>query len=316
MFSQFIITLMLVSDCFYLQDEVGTLRPKGTPAKDAITLSHGNLKVTFIDNNQWGVKHKAGYNGIAELYHTNQDSSIFVPFYAGFNLEHIFGGDSLIELFEPRKFPMNLYNLNEQEVLLYQAPTPLSSVESLTHFKIVEPHYIDIIFKCVFHSTEFFRHNYAGLFWASYIDKPKDKSIYFKGISPGISNDSWIKAYSTRHGSKSTHKGIGQGYDFFFAENFNATLASHFSEYHFSKPFYFGNFHNMVFAYLFKSDQIIRFSQSPTGGGETNPAWDFQYLIDSPEVGKIYSFKSRIVYKPFISAEDIEAEYEKWSIQQ
>jgi hypothetical protein len=68
----------------------------------------------------------------------------------------------------------------------------------------------------------------------------------------------------------------------------------------------------MVLAFFFDGDEVIRFSQSPTGGGELNPAWDFQYLIPSPETGKKYSFKVRIVYKPFISGNDILEEYSKW----
>lgn len=288
-----------------------SLKPHGTPVQDVVTIRNGDLNVTFIDNMKWG-QHRAGYNGIAEMRHSKLDSNIFVPFYAGFNLEHIFGGDSLVDLFEPRKHPMRLYQKNETEVLLYQEATPVSNVESLTEFKLVTPNYIDITFQCIFHSLDFFKHDYAGLFWASYIHKPEDRSIYFKGVNSENSTISSINAYSPKHGLRSTHRGMEDRKDFFFANNFNATLASHFSEYHYSKSFYFGKFHTMVLAYLFRSKEIIRFSQSPTGGGEFNPAWDFQYLIPSPEAEKIYSFKTRLIYKPFISAEEIEEEYERW----
>ncbi len=101
---------------------------------------------------------------------------------------------------------------------------------------------------------------------------------------------------------------------YFFASNFNVTLSNHFSDYKYSLPFYYGRFHNMVLAYLFDSSEseVIRFSQSPTGGGATNPAWDFQFIIPQPEQGKEYSFRARIVYKPFISREDILEEYQSW----
>ena len=68
----------------------------------------------------------------------------------------------------------------------------------------------------------------------------------------------------------------------------------------------------MVLAYLFDAEEIIRFSQSPTGGGEFNPAWDFQYIIPSPQVGKKYSFNARMIFKPFISNDDITNEFKKW----
>ena len=143
------------------------------------TLSVEDLTAIFIDNSDFGDYHRKGYNGIAELRHTFQDSSLFVPFYAGFNLEHIFGGDSLVSLFEPRKNEMDLTRVGKDAVLLHQPKTPLSHTESWTTFKMVPPHYIDITFRCVFHSTDFFQHGYAGLFWASYIHKPQDKKIYF-----------------------------------------------------------------------------------------------------------------------------------------
>jgi hypothetical protein len=291
-----------------------SLKPNGLKQVQHMTLQSGDLKAIFIDNNELPPDHKAGYNGIAQLFHEAQRSGIFVPSYAGFNLEHIFGGDSLIEFFEPRKHRMTLYQKSATEVCLYQSPTPLSGVESLTTFKLVEPHYIDVTFQCLWQSNEFFKHDYAGFFWASYIDQPSDKKIYFKGINEEHSNQKvdWVATYSEVHGIKSTHKGMNDSHDFYFAENFNARLANHFSTYRYAAPFYYGQFDTMALAYFFDASEIIRFSQSPTGGGSSSPAWDFQYLIPSPQSKKVYSFRARLVYKPFKGNEDIEREYQKW----
>jgi hypothetical protein len=49
----------------------------------------------------------------------------------------------------------------------------------------------------------------------------------------------------------------------------------------------------MVPAYLFKPATGIRYSQSPTGGGALNPAWDFQLIVPDFEVGKGYSFQAK-----------------------
>ncbi|MBK8506258.1 MAG: hypothetical protein IPL46_31090 [Saprospiraceae bacterium] len=121
-----------------------------------------------------------------------------------------------------------------------------------------------------------------------------------------------IRAYSKEHGVESTHLSFSEDRDYYFAENFNARLANHFSDLKFDMPFFYGRFSDMVLAYLFDSDQVIRFSQSPTGGGPANPAWDFQWIIPDPVVGKVYSFKTRLIYKPFISYLDIEQEFENW----
>jgi hypothetical protein len=292
----------------------GSLEPEGYETQNILTVQNGDLKSVFVDNTEIRPAHRGGYNGIAQLLHAREDSALFVPAFAGFNLEHIFGGDSLRQLFEPRLHPMTLYRKTDDEVLLYQQPTPLSAVESLTSFKVVKPHYIDVTFECILHEPEFFTHGYAGLFWASYIHDPDDKKVYFKGRRETDPPDSsaWIAAWSAEHGVESTHKHVDDDRDFFFAENFNATLANHFSRFRYTEPFFFGRFKDMVLAFMFDSNEVIRFSQSPTGGGDGNPAWDFQYIIPSPQSGKKYSFKARMVYKPFISEKDVEQEYLNW----
>jgi len=295
-----------------ISDNILPFKPENLSPRKMVTLSSGNIRAVFVDNSAYGENHRAGYNGIAELRHKSQDSSVFVPFYAGFNLEHIFGGDSLQQLFEPRIHPMKLYQISENEVLLYQSPTPLSHVESQTVFKLVEPHYIDISFRFIIYEETFFRHGFAGLFWASYINNPSDKKIYFTGIDKNSDSVRWIDAYSKEHGLNSTHTSIHDKNDIYFAPNFNATLASHFSDYNFDQPFYYGRFHNMILAYMFDPAEGIRFSQSPTGGGEFNPAWDFQYLVPDFKTGQIYSFRVRMIYKKFEGSEDVLAEYQHW----
>lgn len=288
------------------------LRPQNIEPQTVVVFEKGDLKVTIVNNMSYGPDHRAGYNGITDLLHPAQDSMPFVPSFAGFNLEHIFGGDSLKQLFEPRSHPMVLSQSSEDEVSLYQAPTPLSGLESLTTFKLVEPHYIDITFRCIVYEIGFFKHGYAGLFWASYIDSPSNKNIYFYGCEKREPTKKWIEAFSQKHGVESTHMGMSDDNKFYFAPNFNARLASHFSNYRYALPFFFGRFHNMVLAYMFESPEVIRFSQSPTGGGKTNPAWDFQLIIPDLKKGKEYTFRARIIYKPFISAEDITSEYFSW----
>jgi hypothetical protein len=292
--------------------KVTSLEPSGLEQLKVITVNKGDLKAVFVDNTDMPPNHRAGYNGIAELYHAEQDSTVFVPSYAGFNLEHVFNGDSLVQFFEPRVNPMKLYKKSGNEVLLYQNTTPVSGAESLTEFRLVEPGYIDITFRCIFHDAKYFTHDYAGFFWASYINKPPEKSIYFRGVDDDQSDVRWISAFSDKHGTKSTHRAINDKFDFYFAPDFRASLANNYSDYRYALPFYFGRFHNMALGFFFHSTEVIRLTQSPTGGGSTNPAWDFQWLIPNPVKGKVYEFKARIVYKPFTGNGDMLEEYEKW----
>jgi hypothetical protein len=306
----YIAVLLAVTSCTAMKKI--SLEPAGYDQLKSVTIENGDLKAVFIDNTELPPNHRAGYNGIAELYHTDQDSSLFVPYYAGFNLEHIFSGDSLTEFFEPRVNPMTLYRKSETEVLLYQKSTRISGVESLTEFKLVPPCYIDITFRCVLHNKPYFKHSYAGFFWASYINMPPDRNIYFRGITENMPNETWISAFSENHGSKSTHRAVNDRYNFYFAPDFRIILARNFSNYHYSQPFYYGRFHNMALAFFFESSEVIRLTQSPSGGGKTNPAWDFQYLIPNPKTGREYNFKVRMVYKLFAGNQDILEEYRKW----
>lgn len=288
--------------------------PQFVSAQSTTVLEQGDLKAVFVDNNSYG-KHLKGYNGISELYHKNQDSTLFVPLFAGFNLEHIFDGDSLVSFFEPRREPMTLRRMSDKKVILHQPTTRISKVESWTTFEMVGPHYIDVEFKFIVHDPEMFDHGYVGFFWASYINKPKELGIYFKGRTREETGaGDWMYAFSKEHGKNGTHISDKDTYDFYQAPNFNIDLAREVSNYAFTAPYYYGRFHNMVFAYLFEEPKegIIRLSQSPSGAGEGMPAWDFQYILPDFEVGKPYSFKTRVLYKEWVSQRDIEQEYEKW----
>ena len=54
----------------------------------------------------------------------------------------------------------------------------------------------------------------------------------------------------------------------------------------------------MAYAQIFRSQDNIRLSQSPSGGGNGNPAWDFQYFIPDPKVGRRYQIVMRVLYTP------------------
>lgn len=291
------------------------LQPVGLKQIQSVTIKAGELKVVFVDNSALPPDHKKGYNGIAELYHDKQDSNVFVPAFSGINLEHIFNGESPISLFEPRKDLMYLYRKSETEVLLYQKPTTYSSVESLMEFRVIEPDYIDFTFHFVFHDESYFKHGFAGIFFASYMNQPPDKKIYFLGKKdgePGYYASKKIPGYSEKHGYKSTHRFMQDNRELYFSPDFTVTLANHFSDFRYTRSFFYGRFHNMALAFFFDPSDFIRFSQSPDGAGQGNPAWDFYYITPSPQKGKQYSIKGRILYRPYKKIKEIVREYEKW----
>ena len=62
----------------------------------------------------------------------------------------------------------------------------------------------------------------------------------------------------------------------------------------------------MVLVLMFRSKDQMRLTQSPSGGGDGNPAWDFQFLIPDCEVGKRYQMVMRAMYLPYESPQEID----------
>jgi len=62
----------------------------------------------------------------------------------------------------------------------------------------------------------------------------------------------------------------------------------------------------MALVFMFRPADQIRMSQSPSGGGSGNPAWDFQHLIPDYEVGRRYQMVMRAMYLPHESPEQVE----------
>ncbi|MGC9318840.1 MAG: hypothetical protein ACP5KN_12485, partial [Armatimonadota bacterium] len=90
------------------------------------------------------------------------------------------------------------------------------------------------------------------------------------------------------------------------------TLAYSYSDLAWMRPFFYGRRRNMVFALMFEDDHDVRFTHSPTGGGDGNPAWDFQWVLHEPEVDVEYLLRARAVYRPWVSEDDIWREYQSW----
>jgi hypothetical protein len=61
----------------------------------------------------------------------------------------------------------------------------------------------------------------------------------------------------------------------------------------------------MAFTQIFRAADGVRFTQSPSGGGNGNPAWDFQFLIPDYKVDQPYRFKMRAAYTPAAPPEEL-----------
>jgi len=279
--------------------------------------------VAVIGDNSPDEEHgqRAGYNGVWALRHRTGDRSLFVPGISGLNLEHIISGEGEEDrdvFFEPRRAPMGFRRLGETGAELHQPPTPTFFLESWTRIELREPHYLDMTFRC--RATQHvFPYGYIGLFWASYINGPLDKSMYFPGgwtDRPGT--DLWSQLCTPAHNRDSTVRGRNDDFRMTFMEGSPNALYKNFSPLVWDRPCFYGHFEDHVFLVMIDGEDTVRLTHSPSGGGvnrdrsTTNPAWDFQYIIPDYEINMEYELRVRTVFRERCPREEIEAELDAW----
>ncbi len=282
------------------------------PEKPYVVLKRAEIEAVVVDNRTVDDAvlpgHRAGYNGVASLKHARRQENLFVPAVSGLNFEHIHDGtvQERTILFEPRNAPMELRAIDPFTAELYQKPTPHYGLESCTRYRLLDDGAIEMTFECTARRAAF-QNGYVGLFWASYIHRPESLDIHFKGhAADGPEGAEWIRGITPAHGELSTHLTTGDNRIFPHDPKFPLTLVFNLSKHRYAQPWYYGVSHGMALAFVFRPRDQVRFSQSPSGGGERNPAWDFQCLIPNYQVGKRYQTVMRAMYLPYESPEQVE----------
>lgn len=271
------------------------------PQEHYFKLQSKDVTAIIVDNDAVDLPelpdHRAGYNGIASLKHRLNGENLFVSTYAGLNFEHIHDGtnENLVEKFEPRKSPMELRIIDDSTVELYQAPTGNFQLESCGRYHITEDGTIEYTFECIPRAATFSQ-DYIGLFWASYINAPEEKAIFFTGQPTDGGKEVLVKAVTPQHGVKAVH--VPSGSDWFpdIEETFMLSLVAHRSDYVYTKPWFDGYRGGLRFRQSFESQDNIFFVQSPSGGGNGNPAWDFEWFIPDYQVDQAYGFTMQATY--------------------
>jgi hypothetical protein len=255
--------------------------------------------------------HRPGYNGVFALSTATRPANPFVPAYADPFVPAYADPAAPRVFFEPRHAPMALRQLSPTAVELTQGPTPVFGVASTTRFELKEPYYLDIAYRATPTHTHF-TNNFLGIFWASYMNAPEDKSIYFRGPQ-----SRWQQLATQLHGRDATVLAADAPAPPPAADD-PASLFRNLSPLRYAEPFFYGRIGDMVLIYIFRPNPHLRFAQSPSGGGatpagdDTNPAWDFQLLIPNPEAHRTYPLDLRVVYKPWAGRADVLAEVKKY----
>ncbi|MCK9413752.1 MAG: hypothetical protein M0Q53_15740 [Prolixibacteraceae bacterium] len=192
-----------------------------------------------------------------------------------------------------------------------------SAPSSRAIYEIKAPYYVD--HTLIFTDTRDHRrtnYKWREVSWCNYMNCPEESSLHF------LSNGKWITYISPKHGVGSS---IAPSYlsddKLEIWPDKSEKRPFHWDRAHvrFDEPFYYGRLGNMVLIFIFDKPQWLRFFCSPTGGnaslipGKDCPAWDFLWAIpDSDyEPNKEYSLRVRIVYKSYVSDDDVLVEVRK-----
>lgn len=277
------------------------------PDKPYVVLRRGAIEAVIVDNRAVDDDvlpgHRASYHGVGSLKHAKQQRNLFVPAYAGLNFEHIHDGTVQKReiLFEPRNAPIQLRVIDPHTAELYQPPTPHWGLESCLRYQLIEDEVLELTFECI-PRRDTYKNGYIGLFWASYIDQPESRDIHFlvpggdSAGAPARSPGKWVRSMSPEHGVLATHRAVNDDRQLAHAPDFPLTLVFNFSKYRYAEPWYLGVCRGMACVQMFHPQDNVRLSQSPSGGGNGNPAWDFQWFIPDYKIGQRYQLIMRVLY--------------------
>ncbi|HEY0552595.1 MAG TPA: hypothetical protein VGF13_23550 [Verrucomicrobiae bacterium] len=291
------------------------------PAANHIArVERDKLRIVIVDNEAFAPDHRAGYSGVAELVRSSDGRNVFVPPFAGLNFEHIFSGDAESfgwNVFEPRRAPMRLAQPSPTRVELRQEGTEHWPLRSRLTYSM-ESEAIDFTYCGTPLADAWKKHGYIGLFFASYINKPEDMSLQFIGRSRPDRGDAkarWIKYVPSKHGVAANHRSAQSTWEPPLDDGFNIDLVKGASDFEFLYPFYVGRVGERMFVMMFERSAggEVRFAQSPSGGGNGIPAWDFFWLQRDYAVGREFCFRTRAVYRRFTNLDDVITLYEQWS---
>ena len=206
--------------------------------------------------------------------------------------------------------PSRLTRLTDNSVRLETFVPEPHRVDVTTTFTLASPHYIDWETTIVAHSNGF-DGDWLGLFWASYIHAPENKTTYLRGRRNKDAPVEWIASLEE---SPPDPRVFASETDLLLPTepNPNGRLFHNIRPIRYAAPMFYGRWRNMMLEMMFKNEEDLRFAIQPTGGGLKNPAWDFALIIRDCEVLKPYHFSGRIVFKPFIGPEDAWKEYQGW----
>jgi hypothetical protein len=296
---------------------------------ETATVEHGELKALFRDNSQ-SPRVLSGVDALFNRAHA-ADFDAFDPdspgASAGLNFEHIIAGHrSPNNSFTPRhgKYTLSRASSAPAVRLVRSAQDDPWRMSSTMSYTLVNPHYIDLEFRCRADDPELFgERGYAVLFFANYMNDMAQVALNFLGKENPWADERWIAAdappgHADYNGGGTYRSLDAPPLEYDADHNFKLNLWSYDGP-RFTRPFYYGRAaHGMTLIMMFDKSYSprdeIRFSLFKFKIPKfPRPAADWQYVIHKVESGQEYGFRARMAWKQFVSAEDCQGEYDRWA---
>jgi len=267
-------------------------------------LQAGEIQIIVGDASRNGVGGKQ-YCGLWSLTSKHRQFNAFGNSYAGLLPGEIRGKSPVLEL------------LDESTCGLVREADESRPVDVRATYRVSAPYYVDHTLSfCDKRDMRSRGCDFREVSWCCYMNCPEDSRIHF------LSEGEWFRYISPKHGVGSN---IAPSYipdtELEVWPKIEGRRPFHWDRLlrRFDGPFYYGRLGDMVLILIFDTPHWLRFFCSPTGGGgsllpsQSCPAWDFEWVIPSAayELNREYHLRTRLVYKKFISDEDVLQEYRK-----
>ena len=326
--SIFTLTLLVLS-CVYAAEPGRAVNDN--PANE-ILLGNSTISGWLLDNEGNAGRDGGGFNFLRHINHP--DKSIYHQKMVGLNFEHIFNGataNNNIAMFTPRREPNILIKntVANTATLHWRAAESSWGVDCTMAYTFVAPDAIDMEFSAIPHQ-ENWPQGYLAFMWASYMGRTAERPIHFWGTNGD--KEGWMRFGDDTTDEQGFETGTVpfQGVDPlpFEADAQALNLVEHRTK-RFALPFYYGlldgdhdlntTTDRLAYIVMFDQTESIRFAlwnfiKDVDGKADPHsPAWDWQFVIRNPEVGKRYGYRMRVVIMPFTNRDDILDQYRIWS---
>jgi hypothetical protein len=285
----------------------------------SITIETKTLVAKIIDNtgllvpttSPWPeprYSHHLGYHGIRSFWHKRERRNIVAPFVSWLNLQGLeVEGLALDPVDSRSKYGVDLggrriIKKSGEKVVLQIEQMPESGIEYKLELNPSGPDSIDF-------SVEFTLHK-----------KNSEKAKFAASWPCYMSTFDEVKLFSPRGSPKSfIWTSFGEKEDFVVGEavGYVHSQQSFPAPEPVAYPLVYGRIGDNVLAIMVSRPEV-QFFLVNAGGHRPffpvqNPAWDFALELEDYKVGEPFGFKGRIIYKPWISSEDITERYLDWS---